>query len=126
MLDWLQELRYLARRALPTGTSGSVADRLDAKVSSRKGSIKSVQRGTIELAGGQSPGNASATATITAVDTAKSEIHFLGATSSSNITSDGTKAMDRVALTNSTTVTAFAGDGAGGTHIVGYEVVEDN
>lgn len=62
--------------------------------------IKAIQRGVISI----SPGNTSATATITAVDTAKSELRFLGG---SGYDASGTVAtVPRIVLTNATTVTA--------------------
>ena len=69
--------------------------------------IKSIQRGTISVASGSS-----ATATITAVNTAKTELRYLGAEVASA----------RIALTNSTTVTATNGSGA--TVVVGFEITE--
>lgn len=84
--------------------------------STNTGAIKSIQRGTISVNAGA--GTGTATATITAVDTAKSECRFMGATSAASI-----KGLARVTLTNSTTVTADA-SGDGGTYVVGYEVVE--
>lgn len=80
------------------------------------GGIKSIQRGTISVSAGA--GTGTATATITAVDTAKSECRFMGATSAASI-----QGLARVTLTNSTTVTADA-SGDGSTYVVGYEVVE--
>lgn len=63
--------------------------------------IKSIQRGVITLSG---TGN-SATATISAVNTAKTELRFLGVTSLSGgaIINEG---MVHIALTNSTTITS--------------------
>ena len=78
--------------------------------------IKSIQRGTISVSAGA--GTGSNTATITAVDTSKSECKFMGVTSAANI-----QGLAKVTLTNSTTVTADA-SGAGSTYVVGYEVVE--
>ena len=62
--------------------------------------IKAIQRGVISIAAGA----ASGTATITSVDTAKSELRFLGG---SGYDVSGTVAtVPRVVLTNATTVTA--------------------
>lgn len=58
------------------------------------------------------------TATISAVNTAKSKISFLGSSNSGNA---GT---GYVTLTNSTTVTAVAGH-TSGTTIVAYQIVEN-
>jgi hypothetical protein len=86
------------------------------------GRIKSIQRGTITVGptgGGSSI--SSATATITAVDTAKSIISFLGVTAGSG----GGGGDARVELTNGTTVTAKCQSyGVVTTVIVGYQVVE--
>lgn len=61
--------------------------------------IKSIQRGTITISG-----SASATATITAVNTSKSELRFLGArTIDDTVNAWGTSTIE---LTNSTTITA--------------------
>lgn len=75
------------------------------------GVVKSIQRGTM------APG----TATITAVNPAKTEVDFLGLTSTDAIPGDNSGAM-LVVLTNSTTITAT--EGIGVTSTVGYQVVE--
>lgn len=61
--------------------------------------IKSIQRGTISIAGGTN----SATATITAVNAAKTELRYLGG---GGIDSNGFPVFATVVLTNSTTITA--------------------
>ena len=61
--------------------------------------IKSVQRGTITIA---DQAGTSGTATVSAVNTAKACLHYLG----SNCTSTSIAALFRLALTNATTVTA--------------------
>lgn len=61
--------------------------------------IKAIQRGVISI----SPGNTSATATITAVDTAKTELRYLGG---SGLDQNAYAAVPRVVLTNTTTITA--------------------
>lgn len=77
------------------------------------GILKSVQRGTITLT------SASGTATITAVNTAKSVVNFLG-----QILGDGhTRSWANVSLTNSTTVTGALGTFATNTTL-GFEVWE--
>ena len=84
------------------------------------GGIKLIQRGTITLSPGG--GNASGTATITAVDTAKTIISSLGASADSSGSYAG---FLRVALTNSTTVTMYyIGAGIGATMTAGFQVVE--
>jgi hypothetical protein len=77
--------------------------------------VKSIQRGTIVIGNGVSTN----TATITAVVTAKSEVRFLGV-SCDQATADHHA---RVALTNSTTVTATRTTTTDAT-TVGYEVTE--
>lgn len=83
------------------------------------GGIKSIQRGVITI----TSGNTTATATITAVDTSKTELRFLGGSGT-----DGAGAVSnipRVALTNSTTITAttgFATSGSGS--FVSWELTE--
>lgn len=76
-------------------------------------SIKGIQRGTISVA----TSNSSGTATITAVNTAKSILFNLG------IEGDTTRG-GRLALTNSTTITATV-NAAGATALnVSYQIVE--
>lgn len=79
-------------------------------------SIKSIQRGTISITGG----NGSNTATITSVDTTKSLISFLGATAYSGAAADG---QGRVELTDATTVTASRTN-TNNSAVFGYQVVE--
>ena len=88
------------------------------------GGVKSVQRGTITVNIAGSATTYSNTATITAVDTSKSVLTLLGAAYPAS-TNYG-PATARVELTNSTTVTAYAGHNSGGVgnYIIGYQVVE--
>jgi hypothetical protein len=81
--------------------------------------IKSIQRGTITIAGN----NTSATATISSVNTSKSMVSFLG----SNTGGSGLFLLGRVGLTNATTVTAtkHSTEGVSET-VVSYEVIEFN
>jgi hypothetical protein len=83
--------------------------------------IKSIQRGTISITGGAA--YQTATATISSVSTAKSVLNFLGVTSVDN----EVRAISRIDLTNSTTVTAtrYFGNTFSST-IVSYEVIEFN
>lgn len=78
------------------------------------GVLRSVQRGTISCTGG------SATATISAVNTSKSELSFLGF--SDTDTSNNNGVVPRLAFTNATTVTASNVVAAQAT--VAYEVAE--
>jgi hypothetical protein len=79
------------------------------------GGIKSVQRGTITVL-------TTATATVSAVNTAKSVLHYLGITGIYVSASWDGPANARIALTNSTTITAT---GLGYTNVdVSYELVE--
>ena len=81
------------------------------------GGIKgSVQRGTITIGAGSNV----ATQTITAVDTSKSMINFLGFSGASVSANDS---WPRISLTNSTTVTATKAFTIG-TVVVSYEVIE--
>lgn len=73
------------------------------------GVIKSVQRGTVTT-----------TAAITAVNTAKSELDYLGNTTT--VASADTSSGAYLALTNSTTVTLTPGLSLG--QVAGYQVVE--
>jgi len=83
--------------------------------------IKSIQRGTITI----SSGAVSNTATISSVTTSKTQLNFLGSSTTADLSLY--LAFTRVTLTNSTTVTATRG-GAGGhdTTTVSYEVIEYN
>ena len=76
------------------------------------GAIKSIQRGTITATTG------GATATITPVNTAKTELRFLGG-SGTDGTSQGI--VPRLVLTNSTTITATTSSGTG---VVSWELTE--
>ena len=79
--------------------------------------IKSVQRGTITI----NAGAASNTATVTAVDTAKSVLSLLGWTASANVSTSGP---GRLALTNATTITATRSGSPADTAVYSYELVE--
>lgn len=81
--------------------------------------IKSIQRGTIAIAGGAT----SNTATITSVDTANTRLVFLGILDASGDTTPDIVAC-RIALTNATTVTATVNTVGAGNRTVSYEVVE--
>lgn len=82
--------------------------------------IRSIQRGTITIAGAAT----SNTATITSVSLAAAKINFLGCTALGN--EPPTHAYARVTLTDATTVTATKNSGTGGSDdvVVSYEVVE--
>lgn len=81
--------------------------------------IKSLQYGTISITGT----NTTNTATITAVDTSKAILHFLGFHTDSK---DEVMTAQSITLTNTTTVTATRGtlSGAGGTSTVSFCVEE--
>lgn len=72
------------------------AGRLDAAISTRLGAITAIQRGTIAIANPSFSG----TATITAAVVARAELRNLGTSNGSGST------LTRIALTNTTTVTA--------------------
>ena len=82
------------------------------------GRVRSLQRGTIVLAGGAG----SNTATITAVDTANSRLRLLG-TSYDTAAATQTNTWARIALTNATTITATRTGTTGGL-TVSYEILE--
>lgn len=89
---------------------------MSGSISSISGAgVKSIQQGYIVISGG---GPTSNTATITAVNTAKSICFFGGAT-----TPEGVGGGARVTLTDATTVTATKLGTNYGAH-VGYTVVE--
>lgn len=77
--------------------------------------IKAIQRGTITLSGA----NLTATATITAVDTTKTELRYLGQT----VSADVENVNCYIELTNSTTITATRNTGSA-TTIVSWELTE--
>ena len=78
--------------------------------------IKSIQRGTISITSATS-----ATATITAVDTAKTELRWQGYT----VNNTGThQHVPRITLTNTTTITATRDSSVADTTIVGFEITE--
>lgn len=80
------------------------------------GVLKSVQRGTITLG----PAANSNTATITAVNMAKTELNWLGLETDD---ATGSDQFSEVVLTNATTITATRITSTG-TTIISYEVVE--
>lgn len=81
------------------------------------GLVKSVQRGTVSTGAGSATG----TATITAVDTARATVDFLGW--SGNVANSPENYFGRVSLTNGTTVTLDR-SGTSLTLTAGYQVVE--
>ena len=82
------------------------------------GGIKSIQRGTITV-------STTATATITAVNTAKTMLNFCGCSNGISGDSVSVALLARIALTSSTQVTA-SGRSAYASYIpiVSYEVIE--
>ena len=82
------------------------------------GSIRSVQRGTINTGT-----SASGTATITVVNTARTTLDYLGFTSPYSGAAVPGHSQCRLVLTNATTVTA-TGLGNLGERTIGYQVVE--
>lgn len=106
-------------------TSGraTALDNLDAAMTTRLGSIKSIARGTISVTtDGNGVGNN--TATISSVTTSKSIIIplglYVGAVDSTYV------GISRIELTNGTTVTAYVTGKPSTAHTVGYQVVEFN
>ena len=77
--------------------------------------IKSVQRGTIVI----SNGGFSGTATVSAVNPAKAELRFHGGV---GYNSGGATLIPTITLTNSTTITAYAGGQVAGTLSVNWEL----
>lgn len=84
-----------------------------------RGGIKSVQRGIITI----TAANTSVTATISAVNTAKTELRYLGG---GNYDSNLGAVFGRVVLTNSTTITASPSSSGtlNGNVIVSWELTE--
>lgn len=88
-------------------------------ISPAAGSLKSVQRGAIVI----SSGSASSTATISAVNHAKSELRFEGMQSNSSSAPVGTE-YGTPTLTNATTVTASRSGTPASATTVQWEVSE--
>lgn len=80
------------------------------------GSIKGIQRGVISIAGAAGSG----TATITSVNTSKTQLRLLG---TSNASGNPPDVSAHVVLTNATTVTAQRGGTTGGLS-VSWELTE--
>lgn len=81
--------------------------------------IRSVQRGTIALGGATS-----ATATVTAVDTANAVLRYTGIITNFSGSGGAQYQQVRVALTNATTITATRFATGGLTASVGWELIE--
>lgn len=86
------------------------------------GGIKSIQRGVITINGGGATGSA----TITAVNTAKSELRLLGIGGYSNDTGNGTPLPGRIQLASGTSVTFNSPLTAASTSYVSWELTEWN
>ena len=85
--------------------------------------IKSVQRGSISVSSGANPTGSVAIA-ISAVNTSKTEVRFLGGSGYSDSSLAITQ-LAQLALTNSTTLTASASRGAAGFEVrVSWELTE--
>lgn len=117
-LDAAISTRAAAATALSSATwTATLASYLDGPISGRLGSIKSIQQGAITIVSG----NLTGTATIAGVDPSKSICFFMGTQANST-----GSAFARVALTNSTTVTATRGNSDAWNVLAGYTVVEFN
>lgn len=104
---------FYVRKVAGAGSTDPSADTTNWQVTGR--AIKSVQRGVIVLSG------ASDIATITAVNTAKTELRYLGM--QTNIVADMTTSLMQLVLTNSTTITATR-QSTGGSPQVSWELTE--
>ena len=85
-----------ARRAFPLSSPALRRMSDGSRSKPPPGSLKSIQRGVISMVGAYS-----GTATITAVDTSKTELRLLGVSNTTAIAD-----LARVVLTNATTITA--------------------
>lgn len=106
------DYQYFMRKSAGGGTTDPASDTTNWQPTGDR-AVKSIQRGVIAITG------ATATATITAVVTAKSELRFLGFDSNGT---DNTHSL-RVVLTNTTTITATQGAG-GAAGNVSWELTE--
>lgn len=131
MLDFLVPVLNFIRRQVGLRTDAADASgSLHAKVTDVKAgitsilaasNIKSIQRGTVVIA----LNTTSATATISAVTTSKAMVNILGYTGGFQTTDDPGVYLGRIALTNSTTVTAIR-EASGVALTISYEVIEIN
>lgn len=110
------------RAAASDYTSGRATklDYLDVAISSRMAGIKRIQRGTVTIASGQTSGTATL---VYSVDTDKTELRWLG--SSSSVTGEGYY-RTRIALTNATTITATRAASTSESVIASWELTEFN
>jgi hypothetical protein len=83
--------------------------------------INSTQRGVISLAGSTSSG----TATISSVNTSKTQLRFLGFSSTAGSSATG-RMFPKIELTNSTTVTATRGAAIADDCSISWELTEWN
>lgn len=83
------------------------------------GVIRSVQSGTLTIAGGSATG----TATITQIDTKNAVIYFGGMTTN-DATTDGSRCYGRLDLTNSTTITGTRGSNPAGVMLLPFTVID--
>ena len=109
--------RYV-RVVAGAGTTDPASDSINWRPDGAR-AIKSIQRGFVDLLGGGA--TLSISATISAVNTAKSELRHLG--HSSSYTS-GASSRFSLALTNSTTITATRTAGESGTGQLSWELTE--
>ena len=109
------DYQYFMRKGAGGGTTDPASDTTNWQPTGGR-AIKSIQRGVIALSGSF----ATATATITAVVTAKTELRLLGYSAPGG---DNVQA-PRIVLTNTTTITATKGSSSGSADDVSWELTE--
>ena len=107
------DYQYFMRKSAGGGTTDPASDTTNWQPTGDR-AIKSIQRGVVT-------GDNGATATISSVNTSKTELRFLGFSTSSTL-ADAT--IRKIVLTNATTITMSNSGGAGTTSSVSWELTE--
>lgn len=107
------DYQYFMRKSAGGGTTDPASDTTNWQPTGDR-AIKSIQRGVIT-------GDNGATATVSSVVTAKSELRFLGFSTSG---ADISQALRKIVLTNSTTITMSNSGASGATSAVSWELTE--
>ena len=108
------DYQYYMRKTTGAGATDPTSDTTNWQPTGDR-AIKSIQRGTISLSG-----VSSATATISSVVVAKSQLNFLGC-STAQLTNDY---LAHIVLTNTTTITATRNNNGASNTTVSWELTE--
>lgn len=109
------DYQYYMRKTAGAGATDPASDTTNWQPTGAR-AVKSIQRGSLTIAGGTS----SNTATVTSVVTGKSLLSKLGETESTAATTG----LARIVLTNGTTITATRGANPAQTTVISWELVE--